>query len=78
MILSEDADPATTGVGDGELRQRGAHADGGEAATEPAARRPSKSNTALRWFGVLVPQPLRQAQNDFKQGVLVVFSVCSI
>lgn len=25
----------------------------------------------LKWFGILVPQPLRQAQSSFKQGMML-------
>lgn len=40
-----------------------AQTDGGEA--KPA----QKVKDPLRWFGVLVPSQLRQAQKDFKAGI---------
>ncbi|XP_069841565.1 coiled-coil domain-containing protein 115 [Dendropsophus ebraccatus] len=32
----------------------------------------------LRWFGVLVPQSLRQAQSNFQQGILLAAEVASL
>lgn len=29
----------------------------------------------LKWFGILVPQPLKQAQSSFKQGMTLYFFI---
>ena len=60
------------------LRQRGAgegaeekKSEGDEKATQDKAEpaRKKSVNNPLRWFGVLVPMPLRNAQADFKNGM---------
>ena len=33
----------------------------------------SEQQDPLKWFGILVPQSLKQAQSSFKQGLLVFF-----
>ncbi|XP_073397358.1 coiled-coil domain-containing protein 115 isoform X2 [Dendrobates tinctorius] len=35
-------------------------------------------NDPLRWFGVLVPQSLRQAQSNFRQGTILAAEVASL
>lgn len=57
---------------DSELRQRGGQNEHVEDATDAEALKEKarrRSSDPLRWFGILVPAPLRNAQKDFKAGV---------
>ncbi|XP_068105989.1 coiled-coil domain-containing protein 115 [Hyperolius riggenbachi] len=70
------------GPADQVLRHRG-HKAAAETPKPPKTeddekQRPSPSNDPLRWFGVLVPQSLRQAQSSFRQGILLVGEVASL
>ncbi|XP_018414676.1 PREDICTED: coiled-coil domain-containing protein 115 [Nanorana parkeri] len=72
----------TVGAGDQVLRLRG-HKSTTETPKHPKTEgsqkpRPPPSNDPLRWFGVLVPQSLRQAQSTFRQGILLAAEVASL
>ncbi|XP_034648651.1 coiled-coil domain-containing protein 115, partial [Trachemys scripta elegans] len=66
------------------LRQRkgpGKTADPGppvEAAPEPDSQKGASSRDPLTWFGILVPQSLRQAQSSFKEGILLAGEIASL
>ncbi|OCT64759.1 coiled-coil domain-containing protein 115 [Xenopus laevis] len=50
-------------------------------STESAAQKghtDSLTQDPLRWFGVLVPQSLRQAQSTFREGILLAAEVASL
>ncbi|CAN2390088.1 Coiled-coil domain containing 115, partial [Pristimantis euphronides] len=70
------------GAADQVLRHRG-HKGTTEApkatATEESEKpKSAPTNDALRWFGVLVPQSLRQAQNNFRQGIILAAEMASL
>ncbi|KAG9469204.1 hypothetical protein GDO78_021035 [Eleutherodactylus coqui] len=69
------------GAADQVLRHRGHKAAVG--ATKPTAEDGEKpkwpsADDPLRWFGVLVPQSLRGAQRNFRQGILLAAEVTSL
>ncbi|XP_075771084.1 vacuolar ATPase assembly protein VMA22 [Pelodiscus sinensis] len=45
-----------------------------EAAPEP----PASWQDPLTWFGILVPQSLRQAQNSFREGILLAGEIATL
>lgn len=70
------------GAADQVLRHRG-HKVTSEApkpTTTEESEKPKAPSTIdpLRWFGVLVPQSLRQAQSNFQQGILLAAEVSSL
>ncbi|KAM3910805.1 coiled-coil domain-containing protein 115 isoform 2-T2 [Leptodactylus fuscus] len=70
------------GAADQVLRHRG-HKDTTEAPKSTTIEESEKSKSPstkdpLRWFGVLVPQSLRQAQSNFRQGILLTAEVASL
>ncbi|XP_056394495.1 coiled-coil domain-containing protein 115 [Hyla sarda] len=71
----------TIGAADQVLRHRG-HKVSAEApkptTTEDSDKPKSPTSDPLRWFGVLVPQSLRQAQSNFRQGILLAADVASL
>ncbi|XP_073455877.1 coiled-coil domain-containing protein 115 isoform X1 [Aquarana catesbeiana] len=78
----ETQEVETIGAVDQVLRHRG-HKSSTETPkylkTEGNEKpRPLPNNDPLRWFGVLVPQSLRQAQNTFRQGILLTAEVASL
>uniref|UniRef100_A0A1B8XSR7 Vacuolar ATPase assembly protein VMA22 n=1 Tax=Xenopus tropicalis TaxID=8364 RepID=A0A1B8XSR7_XENTR len=44
----------------------------------PRGHTESPGQDPLRWFGVLVPQSLRQAQSTFREGILLAAEVASL
>ncbi|XP_053870878.1 coiled-coil domain-containing protein 115 [Malaclemys terrapin pileata] len=81
-----EGSPAVEEIGpqDQVLRQRkgpGKTADPGppvEAAPEPDSQKGASSRDPLTWFGILVPQSLRQAQSSFKEGILLAGEIASL
>nr|XP_023968210.1 coiled-coil domain-containing protein 115 isoform X1 [Chrysemys picta bellii]XP_023968211.1 coiled-coil domain-containing protein 115 isoform X1 [Chrysemys picta bellii] len=81
-----EGSPAVEEIGpqDQVLRQRkgpGKTADPGppvEAAPEPDSQNGASSRDPLTWFGILVPQSLRQAQSSFKEGILLAGEIASL
>ncbi|XP_043357533.1 coiled-coil domain-containing protein 115 isoform X1 [Dermochelys coriacea] len=50
-----------------------------EAAPEPPdSPNGASSRDPLTWFGILVPQSLRQAQSSFKEGILLAGEIASL
>ncbi|XP_074873677.1 vacuolar ATPase assembly protein VMA22 isoform X2 [Carettochelys insculpta] len=50
----------------------------GAAPKHPAAQHGASPQDPLTWFGILVPQSLRQAQNSFKEGILLAGEIASL
>ncbi|CAM2110019.1 vacuolar ATPase assembly protein VMA22 [Caretta caretta] len=82
-----EGSPAVEEIGpqDQVLRQRkgpGKTEDPGsplEAAPEPPdSPKGASSQDPLTWFGILVPQSLRQAQSSFKEGILLAGEIASL
>lgn len=48
------------------------------AAPEPDSQSGASSRDPLTWFGILVPQSLRQAQSSFKEGILLAGEIASL
>ncbi|KAM9113628.1 coiled-coil domain-containing protein 115 [Pangshura tecta] len=48
------------------------------AAPEPDSQSRASSRDPLTWFGILVPQSLRQAQSSFKEGLLLAGEIASL
>ncbi|XP_044162665.1 coiled-coil domain-containing protein 115 isoform X2 [Bufo gargarizans] len=70
------------GAADQVLRHRGrkgiTEAPKPTTTEEPEKPKPPSTNDPLRWFGVLVPQSLRQAQSNFRQGILLAADMASL
>ncbi|KAM4012034.1 coiled-coil domain-containing protein 115-like [Anomaloglossus baeobatrachus] len=68
------------GAADHGLRHRGHKSEVPKASTKEESEKPKSPgvNDPLRWFGVLVPQSLRQAQSNFRQGILLAAEVASL
>ncbi|XP_063792110.1 coiled-coil domain-containing protein 115 [Pseudophryne corroboree] len=67
------------GAADQVLRHRGTSETQKPPKTEKTEKpKPPPSHDPLRWFGVLVPQSLRQAQSTFRQGVALSAEVTSL
>lgn len=70
------------GAADQVLRHRGhkVTTEAPEPTTTEESEKPKSPspNDPLRWFGVLVPQSLRQAQSNFQQGILLAAEVASL
>ncbi|XP_075691088.1 vacuolar ATPase assembly protein VMA22 isoform X2 [Rhinoderma darwinii] len=70
------------GAADQVLRHRGHRGviDAPKPATTEENEKPKSplTNDPLRWFGILVPQSLRQAQSNFGQGLLIAADVASL
>ncbi|XP_032626065.2 vacuolar ATPase assembly protein VMA22 [Chelonoidis abingdonii] len=48
------------------------------AAPESDSQRGASSQDPLTWFGILVPQSLRQAQSSFREGILLAAEIASL
>ncbi|XP_063289221.1 coiled-coil domain-containing protein 115 [Pelobates fuscus] len=46
--------------------------------TEPRGPGPAPAQDPLHWFGILVPQSLRQAQTTFREGIQLAAEVASL
>ncbi|KAG8542853.1 hypothetical protein GDO81_025983 [Engystomops pustulosus] len=70
------------GAAEQVLRHRGhkATTEAPKPTTTEESEKPKSSpaDDPLRWFGVLVPQSLRQAQSNFRQGILLAAEVASL
>ncbi|KAM7134254.1 coiled-coil domain-containing protein 115 [Macrochelys suwanniensis] len=44
----------------------------------PDSQKGASSQDPLTWFGILVPQSLRQAQSSFKEGILLAGEIASL
>ncbi|CAI9549491.1 unnamed protein product [Staurois parvus] len=78
----ETQEVETIGALDQVLRHRG-HKSTTETPKHPKTegnekQKPLPSHDPLHWFGILVPQSLRQAQNTFRQGILLTAEVASL
>lgn len=49
---------------------KGASSDKPPETTQPKKSDQNPQQDPLKWFGILVPQPLKQAQSSFKQGMM--------
>lgn len=81
-IKEDTQEIETIGAADQVLRLRGRKATTETPKQTKAEEKPKQralpSNDPLRWFGVLVPQSLRQAQSSFQQGILLAAEVASL
>ncbi|XP_075041655.1 vacuolar ATPase assembly protein VMA22 [Mixophyes fleayi] len=79
MKKEEIPEVEEVGAADQVLRHRGTTETPKLPKTEKTEKpRPPTSHDPLRWFGVLVPQSLRQAQGTFRQGVVLATEVASL